>query len=291
MSAKERRASQPLGVHVSIAGGIEKAFARGEAIGCTAIQIFTKNASQWRAKPISAESAAAFRACRQQSPIGPVAAHDSYLINLAAPDPAKWEQAKAAFADELERCALLGVEALVMHPGAHLGAGEEVGLQRIAAAFREIFAAAPAGVRVLLETTAGMGSHLGWRFEQLARIMELVPQHDFGVCLDTCHVFAAGYDLASEAGYAAMMAEFDRLIGCERLRLFHVNDSKKPCGSRVDRHEHVGRGCIGETGFACLMRDARFRAVPKILETPPGEANVDDLRNLTLLRRLAGEAA
>ena len=176
-----------------------------------------------------------------------------------------------------------------MHPGAHLGSGEEAGLQRIAAAFREIFAAAPAGVRVLLETTAGMGSHLGWRFEQLARIMDLVPEHEFGVCLDTCHVFAAGYDLASEAGYGAMMDEFDRLIGCEKLRLFHVNDSKKPCGSRVDRHEHVGRGCIGETGFACLMRDARFTAVPKILETPPGEKNADDLRNLALLRRLAGE--
>ena len=280
---------QPLGVHVSISGGVELAFARGEEVGCTAIQIFTKNASQWRAKPISAESAAAFRAHRAASSIGPVAAHDSYLINLAAPDDEKWEKSKAAFRDELERCALLGVEALVMHPGAHLGAGEEAGLQRIAAAFREIFAAAPPGVRVLLETTAGMGSHLGWRFEQLARIIELVPEHEFGICLDTCHVFAAGYDLSTETGYAAMMEEFDRIIGCDRLRLFHVNDSKKSCGSRVDRHEHVGLGCIGETGFACLLRDVRFAAVPKILETPPGKKNEFDLRNLALLRRLAGE--
>lgn len=281
---------QPLGVHVSISGGVELAFARGEEIGCTAIQIFTKNASQWRAKPISVESAAAFRAKREASPIDAVAAHDSYLINLAAPDDEKWEKSKSAFRDELERCALLGIEALVMHPGAHLGAGEEAGLDRVAAAFREIFTAAPAGAQVLLETTAGMGSHLGWRFEQLARIMDLVPQHEFGICLDTCHVYAAGYDLSRPEGYAAMMAEFDRLIGCEKIRQFHVNDSKKPCGSRVDRHEHVGQGCIGETGFACLMGDERFAAVPKILETPPGEKNEFDLRNLALLRRLAGDS-
>ncbi len=280
---------QPLGVHVSISGGVELAFARGEEIGCTAIQIFTRNASQWRAKPISAASAAAFRANRENSPIEAVAAHDSYLINLAAPDDEKWEKSKAAFRDELERCALLGVESLVMHPGAHLGVGEEPGLQRIAAAFREIFTTVPTGVQVLLETTAGMGSHLGWRFEHLARIMELVPQHEFGICLDTCHVFAAGYDLSGPEGYAAMMTDFDRIIGCERIRLFHVNDSKKPCGSRVDRHEHVGQGCIGEPGFACLMGDVRFAAVPKILETPPGEKNEFDLRNLALLRRLAGE--
>jgi deoxyribonuclease IV len=281
---------QPLGVHVSISGGVELAFARGEEVGCTAIQIFTKNASQWHAKPISAASAAAFRANRAASSIGPVTAHDSYLINLAAPDDEKWVRARAAFRDELERCALLGVEALVMHPGAHLGTGEEAGLQRIAAAFREIFTDAPKGVRVLLETTAGMGSHLGWRFEQLARIIELVPEHEFGICLDTCHVFAAGYDLSTETGYVAMMEEFDRIIGCDKLRLFHVNDSKKPCGSRVDRHEHVGQGCIGETGFACLLRDARFTAVPKVLETPPGEKNAFDRRNLAMLRRLAGEA-
>jgi len=280
---------QPLGVHVSISGGVEHVFARGEAIGCRAIQIFTKNASQWQGKPISAASAAAFRANREKSPIGPVIAHDSYLINLAAPDEGKWQQSKAAFLDELKRCALLGIEALVMHPGAALESGEEAGLQRIAAAFREIFAAAPAGVRVLLETTAGMGSHLGWRFEQLARIIDLVPQHDFGVCFDTCHVFAAGYDFATAAGYEEVMGEFDRVIGCNRLHLFHLNDSKKPCGSRVDRHEHVGQGCIGEVAFACLMRDPRFAAVPKILETPPGDDNEFDLRNLALLRRLAGE--
>jgi len=280
---------QPLGAHVSISGGVENAFARGAEIGATAIQIFTKNASQWRAKPISAESAAAFRANREQSTIGPVIAHDSYLINLAAPDDARWQQSKAAFADELERCALLGVTELVMHPGSHLGEGEEAGIARVVAAFKEIIADAPDSVRILVETTAGQGTNLGWRFEHLAQILKELPEERFGVCFDTCHVFAAGYDLSTAEGYAQVMAEFDRIVGIERIACFHLNDCKKPCGSRVDRHDHVGRGAIGEAGFAALMQDARFAAIPKILETPKGENNEDDLRNLALLRRLAGE--
>jgi len=282
--------SQPLGVHASIAGGIDRAIARGEALGCTALQIFSKNASRWHAAPLGEEAAAAFRRAWRASRIGPVYVHDSYLINLAAPDEQKRHRSQAALLDELRRCAALGVSGLVMHPGAHLGAGEEAGLRRIADALRNILAEAPPRVRILLETTAGMGSHLGWRFEQLARIMELVPEHDFGICFDTCHVFAAGYDLATETGYEAVMTEFDRLIGCRRIRLFHLNDSRKPCGSRLDRHAHVGRGHIGETGFACLMRDERFAAVAKIIETPPGEDHADDRRNLALLRRLAGES-
>jgi len=277
----------PIGVHASIAGGIEKAIPRGEQLGCGALQIFTKNASQWAAKPLDPKRVAAFRAARLRSPLGPVFAHDSYLVNLACPEAEKWQRSKSAFADELKRCATLGLDGVVMHPGAHLGSGEEAGLERIAAAFREIFDSVDASPRVLLETTAGMGTHLGWRFEHLARIIELVPEHDFGVCLDTCHVFAAGYDLSSPEGYAKVMDEFDRLVGCERIRLFHVNDSKKPCASRVDRHEHLGRGCIGETGFACLMRDERFRNVPKVIETPPGEDHAEDLCNLELLRTLA----
>ncbi|RMF42674.1 MAG: deoxyribonuclease IV [Deltaproteobacteria bacterium] len=276
-----------VGVHASIAGGIDKAIGRGEALGCTALQIFTKNASQWAGKPLDPERVAAFRAAWQASPIVTVHAHDSYLINLAAPDDGKWRRSMLAFIDEMRRCRDLGVPGLVMHPGAHLGQGEQAGLQRVADAFRQILAEAPSGVRILLETTAGMGSHLGWRFEHLAEIMELVPEHDFGVCFDTCHVFAAGYDLSTPEGYDRTMAEFDRLVGCDRIALFHANDSKKACGSRVDRHEHVGRGCIGETGFACLMRDARFAEVPKILETPPGEDNCEDRRNLALLRKLA----
>ena len=281
----------PLGVHASIAGGLEKALPRAEQLGCGAMQIFTANASRWAAKSLTHEQVVSFRDTWRDSTIGKIFVHDSYLINLAAADDEKWARSKQAFAEELERCALLGVDGLVMHPGAHLGTGEETGLQRIACAFREILAQTAGEVQILLETTAGMGSHLGWRFEQLARIIELVPQHDFGICLDTCHIFAAGYDLSSAEGYRATMAEFEHRIGCDRIRLFHVNDSKKVCGSRVDRHEHIGQGAIGETGFACLMRDARFQDIPKILETPQGENHVWDRRNLALLRKLAGDTS
>lgn len=280
---------QPLGAHVSIAGGVEQAIARGEEVGCRAIQIFTANANQWRGKPISAESAAAFRAAWDVSPIEAVMSHDSYLINLAATDAEKLARSRAAFVEELERCALLGIPALVMHPGAHLGAGEAAGLQRVVESFREILAEGPGGVTILIETTAGQGSTLGWRFEHLAELLEQLPEKEFGVCFDTCHVFAAGYDLSSEAGYRQVMDEFDRLIGIERIQAFHLNDGKKPCGSRVDRHEHVGKGLIGEAGFRALMQDDRVKSVPKILETPKGENNEHDLRNLALLRRLAGE--
>lgn len=278
-----------LGAHVSISGGIENAFARGEAAGCTAIQIFTKNASQWRAKPLAKEAISAFRNARQESAIGPVIAHDSYLINLAAPEDAPWEKSIAAFSDELERCAALGIEALVMHPGAHLGTGEEAGLARVAAAFRRIFAEGPDGVKVLLENTAGQGTYLGWRFEHLAAIMEQVPEGRFGICFDTCHAFAAGYDLATAGGYGQVMAELDRVIGIGKIGAIHLNDCKKPCGSRVDRHDHIGRGTIGREGFAALMQDRRLREVPMILETPKGEGNEMDRVNLALLRELAGD--
>jgi deoxyribonuclease-4 len=278
-----------IGAHMSIAGGLHLAIARGEETGCAAIQVFTKNASQWRGKSISPAEADVFRQAWQESSIGPVIAHDSYLINLAAPDEAMWRKSIAAFVDEMERCAALGIPELVMHPGAHLGAGEEVGLERMSAAFREIFAAAPAGVSVLLENTAGQGTCLGHRFEHLAAVIEQVPEGRFGVCFDTCHAYAAGYDLATAEGYAEVISEFDRVIGLERLRAFHVNDCKKGLGCRVDRHEHIGQGSIGEAGFAALMQDARFAGIPKILETPKGEAAELDLMNLALLRRLAGE--
>jgi deoxyribonuclease-4 len=281
---------QLLGAHMSIAGGMELAFARGEAVGCTAMQIFTKNASQWQAKPISDEAAMAFRAAWQTSPIGPVLAHDSYLINLAAPDDVKWAQAKAAFLDEMHRCAQLGIGDLVMHPGAHLGQGELAGLQRIAAALRDIFLEAPNGVRVLLENTASQGTYLGGRFEHLAEIIERVPTGRFGVCFDTCHAFAAGHDLSTTDGYQKVMAEFDRLVGVETIRAFHLNDAQKGLHSRVDRHQHIGQGTIGQEGFAALMQDPRFVAVPKILETPKGDNDEFDRINLALLRKLAREA-
>ncbi len=279
-----------VGAHVSIAGGIEKAFSRGEAVGCTAIQVFTRNASRWQAKSLSDVSIAAFRAARKNSNIGYVAAHDSYLINLASPDSALRSKSIAAFIDEMERCSQLGIEDLVMHPGAHVGQGAVAGMTTLIESFQRIFCEAPNDVRVLVENTAGQGTCLGSRFEELAEILERLPQENLAICFDTCHAFAAGYDLTSGEGYAVTMAEFDRLIGAERLALFHINDSKKPLGARVDRHDHVGRGQIGPAGFEALMQDQRFSSVARIIETPPGDEHCDDLINLALLRQFAGQA-
>ena len=280
-----------LGVHVSISGGIDQAVARATALDCTAMQIFTKNASQWRAKPLAEREAQAFRSALAQSQIRSVLAHDSYLINLAAPPGENRDKSLAAFRDELERCALLGVPYLVMHPGAHLGDGEEIGINRVAAAFRDLFASAPPEVTVLLENTAGQGTYLGRSFEQLAAIMEQVPNGRFGVCFDTCHAFAAGYDIATAEGCLQTMAEFDRIIGLQQLRAFHFNDSRKGLASHVDRHEGIGDGTLGTAVFRTLLQDLRFREVPKILETPKGENDALDRANLALLRQLAGESA
>lgn len=276
-----------LGAHVSIAGGASRAFRRAEDIGATAMQIFTKNANRWKAKPLHDKEIEAFASARKSSRVSSVIAHDSYLINLAAPDGEKRSRSLAAFQDEMQRCAALGIGGLVMHPGAHLDAGEDVGLQRIAEAFRAVFAEAPPQVQVLLENTAGQGSYLGYRLEHLATIMELVPDGNFGICFDTCHAFAAGYDLTSADGYQQVMKECERLFGVDRIAAFHLNDSKKERGSRVDRHAHIGQGSIALESFAALMRDPRFEAVPKILETAPGEKNCHHLRELSMLRQMA----
>lgn len=275
-----------LGAHVSVAGGLDKAFARGIESGCTALQIFTKNANRWQVKPISDAEASAFRQARQVSGIGPIMAHDAYLINLASPKEDVWEKSKTALRDELHRCAQLGVTDLVMHPGAHLGTGVDAGLERIREAFREILPGAPQEVRLLLENTAGQGSYLGGDFAHLAVLLEGFDEKRFGVCFDTCHAHAAGYDLSSEEGYTQTMAAFDRLVGLEQIKAFHLNDSLQPCGSKVDRHAHIGQGTIGRTGFACLMHDQRFVKIPMILETPKGEQGDMDLVNLALLREL-----
>lgn len=280
-----------LGTHVSIAGGIEKAFPRGEAVGCTAIQVFTRNASRWQAKPLLSESVRAFRAARKESGIGYVAAHDSYLINLASPDPELRTKSIVTFIDEMERCSELGIEDLVMHPGAHVGQGAEEGMATLVESFRRVFAEAPPNVRVLVENTAGQGTCLGASFEELAEILDRLPQGNLAICFDTCHAFAAGYDLTSGESYTTVMEQFTRLIGVEQLALFHLNDSKKPLGSRVDRHDHVGRGQIGQAGFKALMQDERFVAVAKIIETPPGDEHCDDLINLALLRGFADQTA
>lgn len=278
-----------LGAHLSIAGGVSQAFARAEELGCTAMQIFTKNASQWRSKPLPATEIEAFAAAWEKSQVTSVTAHDSYLINLAAAEGDKRNRSLAAFIDEMERCAALGIPGLVMHPGAHLGDGEEIGLQRIADALHSIFAEAPPSVSVLLENTAGQGSYLGHRFEHLAEIMERVPEGRFGVCFDTCHALAAGYDLTSAEGYRSTMREFDRLIGTEHIAAFHLNDSLKERGSRVDRHAQIGQGAVALEAFAALMADERFTNVPKLLETAPGEDNCHHIASLSLLRQMAGE--
>lgn len=275
-----------IGVHVSISGGIDQAVPRATALGCTAMQIFTKNASQWRGKPIAASEAQAFRSALAQSEIRSVIAHDSYLINLAAPPGENRDKSLAAFRDELERCAFLGVPYLVMHPGAHLGDGEAVGIERIAAAFRELFSSAPPEVTVLLENTAGQGTYLGRSFEQLAAIMEQVPNGRFGVCFDTCHAFASGYPIAERDGYRRTFDEFDALLGIERLMAFHLNDSRKGLGCKVDRHEHIGAGALGLEAFRLIMNDPHFVLVPKVIETPKGDDDEMDAVNLKLLRSL-----
>lgn len=278
-----------IGAHVSVSGGVDKAIGRGLEIGCTAIQIFTRNASRWQSKPLEEQVIENFRSALSHSSIGYVSSHDSYLINLATPDEQLRAKSIDAFVDEMVRCSQLGVVDLVMHPGAHMKQGVEPGVRRVAESFCSIFQQAPQGVRVLLETTAGQGTTLGARFEELAQIMDLVPEHNFGICFDTCHVHVAGYDLSTDDAYQATMTEFERIVGCDNIALFHANDSKKELGSRVDRHAHLGEGYIGREGFKALMQDRRFTDVAKIIELPGGEGHCHDLANLALLRTLGEE--
>jgi deoxyribonuclease-4 len=276
------------GAHMSISGGLHKAFGHGEKAGCEALQIFSKNQQQWRAKPLTEADIATFKAEHQRCGAWPLVVHDSYLINLATPGEELWEKSIAAFGEELERCAALGIPYLVTHPGAHTGSGEDAGLRREADALNRLFKEGVGGdVLVLLETTAGQGTCLGYRFEHLVRLIELVEhQERLGVCVDTCHILAAGYDIRTPEAYTATFAEFDRLVGLDRIKVFHVNDSQKSLGSRVDRHTHIGEGEIGIEGFRALVNDARFVDLPMILETPKGEDLAEDIANLAQLRGL-----
>ena len=277
-----------LGAHMSISGGIHFAPERGVKAGCGVIQVFTQNANQWRGKPVSDADALLFRKKWHESGLHEIVSHDIYLVNLGAPPGEVHDKSMAAFREELERCNRLGIAKIVMHPGAHTGDGEEVGIRRIIESFDQLFAAVPGYTgKVLLETTAGQGSNVGYRFEHLKAIINGSACPDrFAVCLDTCHVFAAGYDLATREGYDRTFAEFDRIIGLERLRAFHVNDSKKGLSCRVDRHEHIGRGAMGLAPFRFLMNDHRFEMIPKILETPKGDNDEMDAVNLKVLRDL-----
>jgi deoxyribonuclease-4 len=279
-----------LGAHQSIAGGLQLAFTRIRAVGGQALQIFTRNQRQWRAAPVTADERALFAAAWREWGPWPVAAHDSYLINLASPDREVREKSVVALADELTRCAALAIPFVVMHPGSHGGDGIAAGLARMVEHLdRALELAADAGqVMVLLENTAGQGNALGADLAELAFIINHSAHSPrLGVCLDTCHLFAAGYDFRTPAAYRKTMAEFDRLIGLERLRFFHVNDSKKGLGSRVDRHEHIGCGAIGLDGFRQLLTDPRFSGHPMTLETPKGEDLKEDELNLRVLRNCA----
>jgi deoxyribonuclease-4 len=275
------------GAHMSIAGGYHQALIAAGKYECEAVQLFTKNSNQWRAKDVTGEDVSLFRDTLRQTRVRALLAHDSYLINLASPDLELYRQSVEAFVIEVQRAERLGLDYLVTHPGAHVGSGEETGMKRVADALDEVHGRCQGcRVQVLLETTAGQGSSLGHRFEHLAHILTLVAEPDrLGVCLDTCHVFAAGYGLAPKREYAATMREFDRIIGLERLRAFHLNDSLKPRGSRIDRHAHIGRGCLGLEPFRLLVNDRRFRGRPMVLETPKeqlaeGEMDAVNLRTL-----------
>jgi len=278
---------------MSIAGGVDKAPFRGREVGCDAIQIFTKSNRQWRARPLGDDEVEAFWTNLKAAGIGPVMAHDCYLVNLAAPVAAVWKRSVAAFREELERAERLGIPYLVTHPGSHLSAGEADGMARVAEALNVLHAALPRHrVHVLLETTAGQGTSLGHRFEQLAAILERVEAaHRVGLCLDTCHLFAAGYDIRSPKGYRETMRALAACVGHARVKAIHLNDSRQGLGSRVDRHAHIGEGRLGSVAFRLFLNDPRFRAVPMILETPKDEDFVTaDRRNLARLRRLLSRA-
>jgi deoxyribonuclease-4 len=279
-----------LGAHESIAGGLYKAFDRAQSVGCEAVQIFVKPNRQWAVKPLTEEDIARFKAKADETGIQPVVGHASYLLNLATLDEALWTKSRDMLTVELERCEALGVPYLVLHPGSHVGAGEDAGLARVAQALGEVHAATPGfQAQILLETTAGQGSSLGHRFEHLAWLMEHAPEGErLGVCLDTCHVFAAGYELRTPEGYATTMEAFDRVIGLEQLKAIHLNDSKGDLGNRKDRHEHIGKGGIGLEGFRHIMNDPRLAGLPGLLETPKGKELREDAENLAALRALIG---
>lgn len=282
-----------LGAHMSIAGGLHLALERGHALGCFAVQIFVKNQRQWAARPLGADEVRAFRAARRATGIPWVFAHASYLINLASPDAAAWARAVDVFTDELERAEALGLACVAIHPGSHLGTGVESGLARVAAAVGETLRRTRGyRVRIALENTAGGGGTLGRTFGELGALLDRTGRaRRVGVCLDTCHLFAAGYDLRTPEGYRAVVAECAEAVGLERVLAFHLNDAKASLGSGLDRHEHIGRGRLGLRPFGLLLNDPRFRAVPKVLETPKEPAPTADLRNLAVLRRLRGVSA
>ncbi len=294
-SSAERRTDRPepdeLGAHVSAAGGVHLAPARARAIGAGVLQLFTKQPSRWAESKLEPSVVADFRAAREAQRIGVAGAHDSYLINLSSPDRHLWRMSQRSFQAELGRCALLGLDFLVTHPGNATDGDVEAGLERNARGVAESLAAVDSPPRVLLELTAGAGTTVGATFENLRAIIEAIPAGQrgaVGVCFDTCHAFSAGYDLVN--AYDDVWEDFDRVLGLDRLGLIHLNDSRHPFDSRKDRHEEIGRGTLGVEPFRRIMHDPRLADVPKVLETPKGDdAEAADIRNLTLLRSLRFE--
>lgn len=278
-----------LGAHMSIGGGLHRALERGAAAGCGAVQLFTKPNRNWRARPLTDEDLVAWEDARRRTGVVPAMAHAAYLINVGSPDRAVWTRSRDALVDEYARCGALGIPLLVLHPGAHMGAGEAPALARIAQAVREVLEGQPDNPTVLLfENMAGQGTNVGHRLEHLRDLLGLVdaPKRT-AVCLDTCHLHAAGYAIDGAARWREALASFDRVIGRRWLRAFHLNDSKRPAGARVDRHEAIGRGTVGLHAFRCLLADPKLARLPMAIETPKPSEHADPV-NLAVLRALVG---
>jgi deoxyribonuclease-4 len=282
----------PLGAHMSISGGLDKAVVSGQELGCETIQIFTRSPRQWRSRVLKEAEVALFSQTKEEAGIDPVVAHDCYLINLASLEEELWQKSLSVFIEELGHCQALEIPYLILHPGSHVGAGEESGLKRVAKALDWARNETQGyRVEVLLENTAGQGTNLGYRFEHLATLLSLVRDRSWlGVCFDTCHAFTAGYDLRTRAGYETTWQEIEGLVGLERLKVVHLNDAKGDLGSRLDRHEHIGQGMMGLEPFRMLLNDERFRDLPMVLETPKGPDLSEDRENLRLLRGLIAPA-
>jgi deoxyribonuclease-4 len=276
------------GAHESIAGGVFNAIERGRKATCDTIQIFNKSNNQWRAKKLEKAEIDAFFEAIEDTGVTVSVSHTSYLINIASPEKVLNEKSYKSLKEETERCEILKIPNLVMHPGSHVGSGEEAGMNKIAENINRLFSELKGNtVTLLLEATAGQGSNLGYTFEQLAYMIDRINNKEMmGVCLDTCHIFAAGYPIVKPAEYKATMKKFDEVVGLDRLRIIHANDSLKEFGSKRDRHEHIGKGFIGKAGFANFVNDKRLKNVPMIIETPKGEDLAEDIENLKVLRSL-----
>jgi deoxyribonuclease-4 len=288
---KKKITQSLVGAHISIAGGLYKSVERATMIGCTTMQIFTKSSRSWFEKPLSTEDIELFKKTLKTSGLKKIMAHTSYLINIASPDPKKLAASRKALLDEMHRVESLGIPYLVMHPGSHMGSGEEEGIRQVILSLNDMHEKTKGfEMKILLETTAGQGTNLGHRFEQVEQMISGVSAPErLGVCIDTCHIFAGGYDIRNSQVYKETMDLLFKLFGKDKILCVHVNDALKGFHSRVDRHAHIGKGEIGLEAFRCLMTDPRFRKVPKILETPKGDKNEMDGKNMAILRKMASE--